>query len=72
MSEVLIHGMVFRTEPNMKSIAVKAVFSPDSQYKIEGSSELFTGAALMNGGILLPKTWGDYCPIEIHLIKHRI
>lgn len=72
MSEVLIHGMVFRTEPNMKRIAVKAVLSPDSQYRIEGSPKLYTGAALMNGGILLPKTWGDYCPIEIHLIKHRI
>ena len=69
MSEVLIHGMVFRTEPNMKRIVIKAVLSPDSQYKIEGDSEIYTGAALMNGGILLPKTWGDYYPIEIHLIK---
>lgn len=72
MSEVLIHGMVFRTEPNMKRIAVKAVLSPDSQYRIEDSSELYSGAALMNGGILLPRTWGDYCPIELHLIKQEV
>ena len=72
MSEVLIHGMVFRTEPNMKRIAIKAVLSPDSQYKIEGDLGIYTGAALMNGGILLPKTWGDYCPIEIHLIKQGV
>lgn len=72
MSEVLIHGMVFRTEPNMKCIAIKAVLDPECKYKISGSTEVYTGAALMNGGILLPKTWGDYCPIEIHLIKQNI
>lgn len=70
MSEVLIHGIIFRTEPNMKRITIKAAgLSPDSEYSIAGSSERYTGAALMNGGMLLPKTWGDYCPIEIHLIK---
>lgn len=70
MSEVLIHGIIFRTEPNMKRITIKAAgLSPDSEYRIVGSSERYTGAALMNGGVLLPKTWGDYCPIEIHLIK---
>lgn len=70
MSEVLIHGIIFRAEPNMKRITIKATgLSPDSEYSIAGSSEHYTGAALMNGGVLLPKTWGDYCPIEIHLIK---
>ena len=70
MSEVLIHGIIFRAEPNMKRITIKAAgLSPDSEYRIVGSSERYTGAALMNGGVLLPKTWGDYCPIEIHLIK---
>lgn len=70
MSEVLIHGIIFRAEPNMKRITIKAAgLSPDSEYSIAGSSERYTGAALMNGGVLLPKTWGDYCPIEIHLIK---
>ncbi|MDE7193638.1 MAG: alpha-galactosidase, partial [Oscillospiraceae bacterium] len=72
MSEVLIHGMIFRTEPNMKRIAIKAVLDPECKYGIVGSTEVYTGAALMNGGILLPKTWGDYCPIEIHLIKQKI
>lgn len=70
MSEALIHGMIFRTEPNMKRIAIKAAgLSPDCEYNIEGSAEYYTGAALMNGGVLLPKSWGDYSPIEIHLVK---
>ncbi len=70
MSEVLIHGIIFRAEPNMKRITIKAAgLSHESEYSIAESSARYTGAALMNGGVLLPKTWGDYCPIEIHLIK---
>lgn len=24
-----------------------------------------------SGGVLLPKTWGDYSPIELHLIREN-
>lgn len=69
-SEALIHGMIFRKIPNMKRISVKAKgLSPDSLYKIEGRSELYTGKALMHGGLLLNDIWGDYRAVEIHLIK---
>ncbi len=69
-TEALIQGMIFRKIPNMKRIAVKAEgLSPDSFYKIEGSDELYTGKALMCGGILLEDMWGDYRAVEIHLIK---
>lgn len=71
-SEALIHGMIFRTKPNMKRAAIKAAgLSPDCEYYIEGSEENYTGAALMNGGILLPQPWGDYFPVEIHLVKRE-
>ena len=69
-TEALIQGMIFRKIPNMKRIAVKAEgLSPDNFYKIEGSDELYTGKALMCGGILLEDMWGDYRAVEIHLIK---
>ena len=72
-SEALIHGMVFRTVPNMKRIVIRAAgLSPEGEYMIEGSGEIYSGAALMNGGILLQRTWGDHCPVEIHLIKQGV
>ncbi len=71
-SEALIQGMIFRKIPNMKRISVKAEgLSPDSFYRIEGSDELYTGKALMCGGILLDDMWGDYRAVEIHLIKNN-
>lgn len=67
-SEVLVQGMIFRTEPNMKRCAVKlAGLDPDGMYRIGGTSENCTGAALMSGGLLLPAPWGDYSPVEFHL-----
>ncbi len=71
-TEALVHGMVFRTEPNMKRKSIKLEgLNPDYQYQVNDSSEVYSGAALMKGGILLPKAWGDYCPVEFHLKKQE-
>lgn len=71
-TEALVHGMVYRTEPNMKRKSIKLEgLNPDYQYQVNGSSEVYSGAALMKGGILLPKAWGDYCPVEFHLKKQE-
>lgn len=70
--EILIQGMIFRTAPNMKRDAVKlAGLNPDYVYLDEKSSESYTGAALMNGGILLPQSWGDYYPVEFYLKRAK-
>lgn len=64
-SEVLVHGMIFRTEPNMISYLVKLRgLNPDGMYTFEGRA--YTGKSLMEGGILLPRSWGDYMPVEMH------
>lgn len=66
--EVLVHGMIFRTEPNMTRYAVKLRgLIPDKKYAVDGDNTIYTGKALMEGGILLPKPWGDFFPIELHL-----
>ena len=66
--EVLVHGMIFRTEPNMTRYAVKLRgLIPDKKYVVDGDNTIYTGKALMEGGILLPKPWGDFFPIELHL-----
>lgn len=65
--EVLVHGMVFRTEPNMVRYNVKLRgLDPNGNYALSDSDKVYTGKALMEGGVLLPKTWGDYFPVELH------
>lgn len=66
--EVLVHGMIFRTEPNMTRYSVKLRgLIPNKKYVVDGDNTIYTGKALMEGGILLPKPWGDFFPIELHL-----
>lgn len=66
--EVLVHGMIFRTEPNMTrySVKLRGLIS-DKKYVVDGDNTIYTGKALMEGGILLPKPWEDFFPIELHL-----
>jgi alpha-galactosidase len=68
-SEILVHGVVYRTEPNMLRYSVKLRgVDPEKKYLLEGTDILCSGKALMSGGILLPRTWGDYFPIEMHFV----
>lgn len=68
--EVLVHGVIFRTEPNRTQYLVKLRgLLPDTNYRLAENGEMYKGSALMNGGILLPKSWGDYASIEMHFIS---
>lgn len=70
--EVLVHGVIFRTEPNRKQYLVKLRgLLPDGNYRLEANGEVYKGSALMNGGILLPKSWGDNFPVEMHFISEN-
>jgi alpha-galactosidase len=65
--EVLVQGMIFRTEPNMLRRPVKLRgLSPEKIYCLRGSGESYRGRTLMEAGILLPKPWGDYFPVEMY------
>ena len=35
----------------------------------EGNSVQTTGRKLADGGILLPRSWGDYYPVEMHFTE---
>jgi alpha-galactosidase len=66
--KVLVHGVIFRTEPNMIRYTVKLKgLEPAAVYTLRETGQSFTGAALMSGGILLPKSWGDFAPVELYL-----
>ena len=69
-SEALVHGMIYHAPANMKRSALRlSGLDENSLYSISDTKETYSGAALMNGGILLPMPWGDYTPVEIHLKK---
>lgn len=69
-SEALVQGMVFRTMPTSLQHCVKLRgLAPDKEYRLDGGDFSATGAALMNGGYLLPRTWGDYVSFELHFIR---
>lgn len=68
--EALVHGVIFRTEPNCTQYCIKLRgLLPDTDYRLAENGEVYKGSALMNGGILLPKSWGDYASIEMHFIS---
>lgn len=67
--EALVHGVIFRTEPNCTQYCIKLRgLLPDTDYRLAENGEVYKGSALMNGGILLPKSLGDYAPVEMHFI----
>lgn len=66
-SEVLVHGMVYHAEVNQLRNLVKLRGLDEKRtYRLQGSDQIYTGKALMDGGILLPKAWGDFVPVELY------
>jgi alpha-galactosidase len=69
-SEILVHGIIFRTEPNMLRYAVKLRgIDGKKRYRLDGSDMIYNGAALIEGGILMPVSWGDYSSVELHFTE---
>ncbi len=66
--KVLVQGMIFRTEPNMLRYPIYLRgLDPEKKYRLREDGIIYSGNALMNGGILIPKAWGDYVPVEMYL-----
>lgn len=68
--QVLVHGMIFRTEANMLRYPVRLRgLDGTKKYRLDETGKIFTGKALMEAGILLPKAWGDYAPVELYFTQ---
>lgn len=68
--QVLVQGMIFRTEPNMLRYPVRLRgLDPAKKYQLKDTEDVYTGQALMSGGIFLPQAWGDYVPVELYLTE---
>ena len=69
-SEILVHGMIYKTEANMLRYPIRLMgLAEDKSYRLDADGKVYTGRALMNGGILLPRSWGDYYPVEMHFTE---
>ena len=66
-SEVLVQGMPFHAEANVlrRTVQLRGL-DAEKRYRLDGTEQVYTGAALMAGGVLLPKAWGDYTPVTMH------
>ncbi|MCD8156661.1 MAG: alpha-galactosidase [Clostridiales bacterium] len=66
--QVLVQGMIFHAEPNMlRSPLCLRGLEPGKRYRSREDGAVYTGRALMDAGILLPKAWGDYVPVECYM-----
>ncbi len=69
---VLVQGIVYRTKANaLRRVQKLRGLDGEKTYHVEGYGLECTGAALMQGGLLLPETWGDYCAVEIKLTANQ-
>lgn len=67
-TEVMVQGVVYRARPNaLRRRLLLAGLSEKAEYQAEGEENIYTGEALMKGGILLPEIKGDDMAVQIHL-----
>ena len=67
---VLVQGVVFRAVANMVRDKIKLMgVDALAKYKLKGTGEIYSGIALMTGGILIPRTTGDDAAFELFFEK---
>lgn len=67
---VLVQGVVFRAVANMVRDKIKLMgVDALAKYKLKGNGEIYSGMALMTGGILIPRTTGDDAAFELFFEK---
>lgn len=65
--EALVQGVVYRAAANTLRRRLRLNgLDADAYYRAEGG-QVFTGKALMAGGMLLPAVWGDDVSFEVYL-----
>ena len=64
----LVQGVLFRAKPNVLRKTLRLMgLEAKKNYKIAGTEEVYTGVALMSGGVLLQRAVGDDVSFEIVL-----
>lgn len=67
---VLVQGVQFHTRPNtLRQTLHLRGLETEAHYRVAETEQILTGSALMCGGLLLPRAWGDFNAFEILLTK---
>ena len=62
---ILVQGVLFRAKPNVLRKTLRLMgLEAKKNYKIAGTEEVYTGVALMSGGVLLQRAVGDDVSFE--------
>ena len=65
---ILVQGVLFRAKPNVLRKTLRLMgLEAKKNYKIAGTEDVYTGVALMSGGVLLQRAVGDDVSFEIVL-----
>lgn len=67
-SQALVHGVIYRAAPNAlrRRLQLRGL-KADAHYELRGAEGIYTGSALMAGGVLLPNVSGDDVSFEIYV-----
>ena len=67
-SQVLVQGVIYRACPNTLRCRLRLRgLNAQAHYRIAGEKQVYSGSALMAGGILLPRAAGDDVSFELYL-----
>ncbi len=69
-AQMLVQGVVYRAASNTlrKRLRLRGL-QPGACYKVQGEQKVYTGSALMAGGILLPRMSGDDAAFDLYIEK---
>lgn len=71
-SEILLQGMQFRAVPNFIKNQIKLRgLDENKNYIVASDEKVYSGKALMSGGILLPAASGDFFAYEIFIAEAK-
>ena len=69
-TEALLNVVILRVRAYAMPYTVRINgLKPEAVYEVEGTGEKYSGAALMNGGYLLPVIWDDYQSVQVHFVE---
>jgi len=69
-SKILVQGVIYQARSTCLGHAVKLRgLDSNKKYQLVNTDKIFTGIALMSGGVKLPTEWGDYFPIELYFTE---
>nr|WP_317426913.1 alpha-galactosidase [uncultured Blautia sp.] len=69
-TEALLNVVTLRVRAYAMPYTVRIKgLKPEAVYEVKGTGEKYPGAALMNGGYLLPVIWDDYQSVQVHFVE---